>query len=81
MIDGMSIRRHVDYDPKTQSMTGFVDLGLGPLENDACEAREAIVILAVGITGHWKIPLGYFLVDGISAEIQSQLVFFGYIST
>ena len=39
MIDGMSIKRHIDYDPKTQSMTGFVDLGMGPVENDTTEER------------------------------------------
>ncbi|KAK6167152.1 hypothetical protein SNE40_021247 [Patella caerulea] len=55
-------------------MVGFVNLGSGPVENDAVEAREVIVILAVGLQGHWKVPLGYFLVDGISAEIQSQLL-------
>ena len=53
---------------------GFVDLGAGSLDNDVAEAIEVIVIMAVGLQGHWKIPVGYFLINGISAEVQSQLV-------
>lgn len=30
--------------------------------------------MAVGLVGHWKVPLGYFLTAGISAETQGQLV-------
>ena len=74
MIDGMSIRKHIDWDPKRKEMVGFVDLGTGSLENDVAEAREAIVILAVGLKGYWKVPIGYFLINAISAEVQSQLV-------
>jgi hypothetical protein len=74
MIDGMSIRKQADWDPKRKQMVGFVDLGSGSIENDAPMAREVIVILAVGIQGHWKVPVSYVLVDGISADVQSQLV-------
>jgi hypothetical protein len=74
MIDGMSIRKLLDWDPKRQQMVGFVDLGAGSLDNDVAEAIEVIVIMAVGLQGHWKIPVGYFLINGISAEVQSQLV-------
>jgi hypothetical protein len=28
MLDGMSIRKHIDWDPKRKEMVGFVDLGL-----------------------------------------------------
>ena len=74
MIDGMSIRKHLDWDPKRQEMVGFVDLGAGSLDNDAGEATEAVVVMAVGLQGQWKVPVAYFLVNGISAEVQSQLV-------
>jgi hypothetical protein len=75
MIDGMSIRKHVDWDSKQQKMMGFTDLGAGPIDNDSQqEASEALVIMAVGITGHWKVPLGYFLITGISATVQAELI-------
>jgi len=53
-------------DPKRQQMVGFVDLGAGSLDNDVVEATEDIVIMAVGLQGYWKIPVGYFLINGIS---------------
>ena len=55
-------------------MVGFVDLGAGSLDNDAEEATEAVVVMAVGLQGQWKVPVAYFLINGISAEVQSQLV-------
>jgi len=75
MIDGMSIRKHIDWDPVQQKMVGFTDLGAGSLDSDSQpEATEALVIMAVGLTGHWKITLGYFLITGISATVQAQLL-------
>jgi len=75
MIDGMSIRKHLDWDEKRQKMIGYTDLGCGSLDSDAEEeATEALVIMAVGITGHWKVTLGYVLVAGISAVAQAQLI-------
>ena len=75
MIDGMSIRKHVDWDPVQQKMVGFTDLGAGPLDSDSQqEATEVLVIMAVGLTGHWKVTLGYFLITGITATVQAQLL-------
>ena len=31
-------------------------------------------MMAVGIHGHWKLPIGYFLINGISATVQTHLV-------
>ena len=74
MLDGMSLRKHLDWDPKRQEMVGFVDLGSGSLDCDAGEATEALVVMAVGLQGQWKVPIGYFLINGISAEVQCQLL-------
>jgi len=75
MIDGMSIRKRVDWDEKQQKMIGFTDIGAGSLDSDCQEeASEVLVVMAVGLTGHWKVTLGYFLVCGITATVQAQLV-------
>ena len=55
-------------------MVGFVDLGADSLDNDAGEATEAVVVMAVGLQSQWKVPVAYFRINGISAEVQSQLV-------
>lgn len=30
--------------------------------------------MAVAINGHWKVPLGYFLIDGLSAKQRADLL-------
>ena len=39
-----------------------------------CSHPAAIVIITVEFQGHWKISVGYYLISGISAELQSYLV-------
>ena len=37
-------------------------------------ASGALVLLLVGTRSHWKCPIGYFLVNKITAEDQASLV-------
>ncbi|KAL4227176.1 hypothetical protein ACF0H5_015149 [Mactra antiquata] len=73
-IDRMSTRQHVDWNPKHKETVGLVDLGTGFLENDVAEACEAIVLLAVGLEGYWKVLIGYFSgrSSGICAQVHHQ---------
>ena len=71
MLDGMSIRKRVEWDVTRKQMVGFVDLGAGPLKE---EAGEALVVMAVGLQGRWKVPVCYILINGISAEVQRELI-------
>ena len=60
----------------TRIFTGFVNFGPA-LSFDASNeelATEALVFMAVGITGHWKRVIGYFLIHGISSEVLKELV-------
>ena len=72
MLDAMSIRKHVQYNPHTQSMSGFVDMGDGISETDF--ATEALVFMVVGLQGHWKAPIAYFLTKSLSPETQRVLL-------
>ncbi len=47
MVDVVAIRRQVQYDRHTQTMTGFVDLGDSTDETKM--ASEAIVFTVVGL--------------------------------
>ena len=72
-IDGMSLK--VVWDASSQRMVGFADMGASPHESDEVPiASEAIVIMAVGLLGNWKAPLGYFLCHSPTGKIQCQLV-------
>jgi len=37
-------------------------------------AKDAFVIMVVGLNTHWKVPITYYLVNGISAEEKSNII-------
>lgn len=52
-----------------------MDFGLGKLDADETPlASETILLMAVGISGHWRTPLGYFFVNRASGYLQAQLL-------
>ena len=72
MLDAMAIKKHVQYNPYTQKMSGFVDMGDGMNETDV--ATEALVFMVVGLQGHWKAPIAYYLTKSPSPETQKALL-------
>jgi len=58
MLDGMSIKSEVRWNKQRGRMVGLVDLGETAVEEeeeDSAEyATEALVVMAVGVVGHWK---------------------------
>ena len=74
MLDGMKIKKMMEYDPISSKFTGFVDLGEEHSTESEDLATEALMFMVVGLRGHWKQILGYFLITGISADMQTQLV-------
>ena len=75
VIDAMSIRKQTLWNPEEDKYSGFTDLG-DTISNRQSEklASEALVFLLVGTRSHWKCPIGYFLVDKITAKDQATLV-------
>lgn len=65
-------KKHVQYNPHTQKMSGFVDMGDGLNETDV--ASEALVFMVVGIQGHWKAQIAYYLTNAVSPETLKVLV-------
>ncbi|XP_029348598.1 uncharacterized protein LOC107882805 [Acyrthosiphon pisum] len=74
VLDEMSIREQTDWDGT--KMHGFVDMGTNVETEDdnAVHAKNAFVFMAVGINGHWKMPIGYFLVAGLNGSERSNLL-------
>jgi len=77
VIDEMSIRKQVAMD-SNRNIYGFVNLGTF---NDASdpdktvpEAKNALVFLLVGVNGYWKLPIGYFLIDGLSGNKRANIL-------
>ena len=72
----MSIRSMMEWDSSSNRMMGFVDLGLN-LGNNADSdqlATEVLVVMAVGLVGHWKTPIAYFLTAKLSSSMQGELI-------
>ncbi|KFZ67821.1 DNA transposase THAP9, partial [Podiceps cristatus] len=75
MVQDVSLQKQQEWDPQTQRLTGFVDLGAGVLDADEAPlASEAIILMAVGITSRWRAPLGYFFVNSATGQLLAQLL-------
>ncbi|KAM3615416.1 uncharacterized protein V6R79_002044 [Siganus canaliculatus] len=72
ILDAMAIKRHIQYNPQTQAMSGFVDMGDRCSETDV--ASEALFFMVVGLQGHWKAPVAYYLTSALSPETLKLLV-------
>jgi hypothetical protein len=72
IYDEMSIRKYVEWTGKRYF--GYVDFG-GDIESDALpEAKEALVFLLVALNCRWKLPVGYFLLNGLKASEKANLI-------
>nr|CAH7742429.1 unnamed protein product [Callosobruchus chinensis] len=68
----MSIRKQVAWDGK--KFHGYVDLGTNIDSDLLPEAKEVLCFMLVCVNGSWKIPLGYFFLDGLSASEKAALL-------
>nr|XP_009674882.1 PREDICTED: DNA transposase THAP9 [Struthio camelus australis] len=75
MVQDMALQKQQEWDPQTQHLVGFVDLGAGVLDADEAPlASEAVILMAVGIASPWRAPLGYFFVNSLSGHLLAQLL-------
>jgi len=71
VFDEMAIRQHVDYSG--DKFIGYVDYGCD-IETDTTKlAKEALVFCVVCINQSWKIPIAYYLVNGINTQQKQNL--------
>lgn len=71
-MDEMAIRRHVQWDG--EKCVGLVNYGEALDGHGIAEAREALVFMVTCVNDGWKIPVGYFLIDGCNGEQKANLV-------
>lgn len=75
IIDEMSIKQHIQWTGSRHQ--GYIDYGPGggtELMDNLPHAKDAFVIMVVGLNTHWKIPIAYYLVHGISAEVKANII-------
>lgn len=79
LMDGMYLRKHVDgghaiVSGYTNCGEEFPDMGIGKMPANRAYATQALVIMVVGISDAFKLPVGYFLINSVTAEEQASLL-------
>ena len=75
VLDAMSVKSHIQYDPSLQRNFGFVDYGGHATSGESdVMATDSLVCMIVGMEGSWKLPVGYFLTKSITAEVQAGII-------
>jgi len=76
IMDEMSIMEDVHYNG--ERLQDYINFGCGMGVVDDCDAlpraKKALVFLIVALNSNWKLPVGYFLINGITAEDKSNLI-------
>lgn len=73
IMDEMSIREDIHFNG--HRLQGYINFGQDKVDSDSLPlAREALVFLLVALNSNWKIPVGYFLMNGTTAVEKSNLV-------
>lgn len=74
MFDSMHLKKAYSYDTGTQTYIGSVNYGHLHTGCEDTLATEALVFMVVGLKKHFKLPIGYFLIDKISSDSQAQIL-------
>ncbi|KAF4529911.1 hypothetical protein B566_EDAN018166, partial [Ephemera danica] len=75
MIDEIVIRTELSYDPKTDSIEGFEDLG--HLGRKPRAATHITVFMIRGLAGKWKLPISYYpSKNGIKSGDLKELIIY-----
>ena len=69
IVDGMSLKELIQFDPKLGKCFGYVDLGGSNSGGEDVQANESLVAMVVGLKGYWKLPVAYFLIRGMQSDI------------
>ena len=71
MIDEISIKKHVEW--VGNRFSGYIDLGTDLDDDLLLPAKETFTFMLNSINGNQKVPIGYFLINGLSADVRGSL--------
>lgn len=72
LMDEIDIKRGIHFDGK--NTYGYVNLGNDVLSETGDEAKQALVFMIVAINDSWKLPVAYFLVNGLNGSQKAELI-------
>ena len=68
----MAIRRKIEL--VGTKVWGYVDLGFDLDNDEQTLASEALVFMITSHSDHWKIPIGYFLIQSLTGKEKANLI-------
>lgn len=72
--DEMYIRPRNEWDPNKKEYTGFISIGIPMEHEDALPlAKNVLVFMISGINKHFKVPVAYFLTNGLRTAERAAL--------
>lgn len=76
IFDEVSIRKHIQWNPKTRSFLGYVTYGFegNPNVEDLPVATQAIVFMISGINEFFQIPVAYYFIHSLDAFDRQKLL-------
>ena len=76
LMNEMEIKKkQIEYTRTHHKVSGFTDIGYGPIDDDDGPiATKVFMVLAVGLSGSWRLPVAYYLTNGTKADIQAMLI-------
>ncbi|KAB0798672.1 hypothetical protein PPYR_09665 [Photinus pyralis] len=72
MLDEMAIKKQIDF--VAGKSWGYVDLGTGIEDDNPDCATEVLVLMVVAIDEHWKLPIAYFFITGLTGATKANVV-------
>lgn len=72
ILDEMSIRSHIEWD--NGKFSGYVDLGTNIDDDEMPHAKEALIFMVNSLNCNWKIPIAYFLINGLNSQERANLL-------
>ena len=74
MIDEILIKKSIQRQ-SNEVVRGYADVGTKIECSDTIPmAKDALVMMVVALDGSWKLPIGYFLINGIDSATNSGLI-------
>lgn len=74
-IDGSPGITQESLNAIAMKVKGYINYGHKVNDSDAMpKATEVLVFLIVALNSHWKIPVAYFLINGLTAEEKANLL-------
>lgn len=76
IMDEVAIRQHIEYDSTKKKFHGYVDFGnqFEDVSTEPVVAKEVLTFMVNALNDRWKIPVAYFLVNGLNSTEKSDII-------